>query len=84
MRVFPKALIGVLVVVFLDVQNFNKDLVFCSLSRDDFDRGLFLYPFLAWNRTLLPLLVLLVLYLPEPNPSVGICAGIDTTETSDG
>jgi hypothetical protein len=84
MRVFPKALIGVLVVVFLDVQDFDKDLVFCSLSRDDFDRGLFFYPFLAWNRTLLPLLVLIVLYLPVPNPSVGICASVNTTETSDG
>jgi hypothetical protein len=28
--------------------------------------------------------VLIVLYLPVPNPSVGICASVNTTETSDG
>ena len=82
--VFPKALIIVLVVVFLDIQDFDKDLVFCSLSEDDFDRGLFFYPFLAWNRTLLPLLGLIDLYLPVMNPSVGICASVDTTKASDG
>ncbi|KAL9394266.1 hypothetical protein Peur_013551 [Populus x canadensis] len=33
--------------------------MFCTLSEDDFDGGLFFCPFLAWNRTLLPLLGLI-------------------------
>jgi hypothetical protein len=57
--VFPKALIFVLAIVFPNVQDSDKDMVFCTLLEDDLDGGLFFCSFLAWNHTLLSLLGLI-------------------------
>ena len=83
LRVFPKTLIGVLAVVFPNVRNSDKDMMFCTLSEDDFDGGLFFYPFLAWNRTLLPLLGLIGLLFAGTKSLGWICAGVNTTKASD-
>jgi hypothetical protein len=45
MRVSPTVLIGVLVVVFPDVQDSDPDLVVCTFLEDKFDGGLIFFLF---------------------------------------
>lgn len=47
MRVSPTVLIGVLVVIFPDVQDSDPDLVGCTFSKDKCDGGLIFFPFYA-------------------------------------